>query len=58
MKAQLGADEVVDYTTSDFAEAYASPDKQFDIVLDCMVCLRRSRRPCSTLCWQHCTSPW
>eukprot|EP00882_Tetradesmus_deserticola_P003189 GHRQ01003380.1.p1 GENE.GHRQ01003380.1~~GHRQ01003380.1.p1 ORF type:complete len:233 (+),score=88.23 GHRQ01003380.1:312-1010(+) len=36
VKDQLGADEVVDYTTSDFAALYASPDKHFDIVVDCL----------------------
>jgi hypothetical protein len=37
LKDQLGADEVVDYTSSDFAAEYAAPDKQFDIVVDCLV---------------------
>ncbi|KAI8468220.1 MAG: putative zinc-binding dehydrogenase [Monoraphidium minutum] len=32
----LGADEVVDYTTQDVAELYSTPDKQFDIAVDCM----------------------
>jgi NADPH:quinone reductase-like Zn-dependent oxidoreductase len=33
----LGADEVVDYRSQDFAEVYSAPDKQFDIVWDCLV---------------------
>jgi hypothetical protein len=37
VKEQLGADEVVDYHASDFAEVYSSPDKHFDIVVDCLV---------------------
>lgn len=32
----LGADEVVDYTKSDVADLYSSPDKQFDLAIDCM----------------------
>jgi hypothetical protein len=37
VKGQLGADEVVDYTSSDFAELYSAPGKQLDIVVDCLV---------------------
>jgi NADPH:quinone reductase-like Zn-dependent oxidoreductase len=38
VKEQLGADEVVDYHASDFADVYNSPaDKHFDIVVDCLV---------------------
>jgi hypothetical protein len=37
VKDQLGADEVVDYTSTDVAEAYASPEKHFDIIIDCLV---------------------
>jgi hypothetical protein len=33
----LGADEVVDYTSQDFADLYSAPDKQFDIVWDVLV---------------------
>ena len=37
MKEQLGADEAVDYTTADVAELYGTPDKHFDIIIDCLV---------------------
>uniref|UniRef100_A0A383WHE0 Enoyl reductase (ER) domain-containing protein n=1 Tax=Tetradesmus obliquus TaxID=3088 RepID=A0A383WHE0_TETOB len=36
VKEQLGADEVVDYTTADVADVYGAPDKHFDIIIDCL----------------------
>lgn len=37
VKEQLGADEVVDYTSSDVVKLYAAADKHFDIIIDCLV---------------------
>jgi hypothetical protein len=37
VKDQLGADEVVDYTSSDVVELFAAADKHFDIIIDCLV---------------------
>jgi NADPH-dependent curcumin reductase CurA len=37
VQEQLGADEVVDYSSADVAELYAAADKHFDIIIDCLV---------------------
>lgn len=34
VKEALGADEVVDYHTQDWASLYSSPEQQFDIIVD------------------------